>query len=312
MRRVFSRPGNESRGPWTALLAPGSVVLILFFIIPLLLVVVFSVGTINALGQPEFGHTLANFRSVFQDYNLAPLLRTILFTAVSTVVCLVLGYPVAYLAARFARRAGPLILALVVLPWLVDYLVRIYAWQSILAPAGLLAAALGHVGLGAPHLINTNWAVICGLVYGYLPLMILPIYASVSELRSEVIEAGKDLYGSAAAVFWKVTFPLTRDGVLGGCLLVALPMLGDFATAQFLGGPNSTMLGNMINDQFTDAGSQTVGSALVVALIALLVLTLVIAMLLGRRRVRMLSVMAPAARAQAEPAVPEPAAGGPA
>jgi spermidine/putrescine transport system permease protein len=135
--------------------------------------------------------------------------------------------------------------------------------------------------------------------------MILPIYAAVSELRPEVIEAGKDLYGSSAAVFWRVTFPLTRDGVLGGCLLVALPMLGDFATAQFLGGPNSTMIGNMINDQFTDAGSETVGSALVVALIALLVLTLAIAMILGRRRVRILSVMGTAGRPDPAPATPE-------
>jgi spermidine/putrescine transport system permease protein len=303
VRRTAS--ANEGRAIWTTLLAPGSAVLVLFFVIPLLLVALFSFGVVNALGQPMLGHTLANYGSVFQSYNLAPLLRTILFTAVSTVLCLLLGYPVAYLAARFAGGAGPLILALVVLPWLVDYLVRIYAWQSILTPNGLLSTALAHLGVGEPHLINTNWAVISGLVYGYLPLMILPIYAAVSELRPEVIEAGKDLYGSSAAVFWRVTFPLTRDGVLGGCLLVALPMLGDFATAQFLGGPNSTMIGNMINDQFTDAGSETVGSALVVALIALLVLTLAIAMILGRRRVRILSVMGTAGRPDPAPATPE-------
>ena len=281
--------------------APGAAVLILFFLVPLLLVGVFSFATINALGQPILGHTLANYRSVLQGYNLAPLLRTILFTAVSTVVCLILGYPVAYLAARYASRAGPFILALVILPWLVDYLVRIYAWQSLLAPAGLVPTALTHLGITAPRLVNNNPTVICGLVYGYLPLMILPIYAAVRELPGEVIDAGKDLYGSAAAVFWRVTFPLTRDGVLGGCLLVALPMLGDFATAQFLGGPNSTMLGNMINNQFTDAGSQTVGSALVVAMIALLILTLAVAMVLARRRVRLLSVVAP-------PTPPEPTA----
>jgi len=296
-----STPKGEGAGLWTALAAPGSAALTLFFIIPLLLVGVFSFGVINSLGQPIIGHTLDNYRAVFQSYNLSPLLRTMLFTAVSTVVCLVLGYPVAYLAARYARRAGPLILALVILPWLVDYLVRIYAWQSLLAPAGLLPTALAHLGITAPQIVNTSWAVICGLVYGYLPLMILPIYAAVSELPAEVIDAGKDLYGSAPAVFWRVTFPLTRDGVLGGCLLVALPMLGDFATAQFLGGPNSTMIGNMINNQFTDAGSQTVGAALVVALIALLVLTLAVAMLLARRRVRLLAVMAKAGK-------PEPVA----
>ncbi len=128
---------------------------------------------------------------------------------------MLLGYPVAYLAACIAKRAAPFILALVILPWLVDYLVRLYAWTSLLAPAGLLPTLLKHLGIAAPQLLNTNFAVICGLVYGYLPLMILPIYASASELQPEVIEAGKDLYGSPSAVFWRVTFPLTRAGVLG-------------------------------------------------------------------------------------------------
>lgn len=287
----MSQSDATGRGLWTSLLTPGGVVLVLFFLVPLVMVVVFSLGTVNALNQPQLGFSAANYSSVFQAYNLAPVIRTIWFTAVATGACLVLGYPVAYLAARYAGRLGPIIIALVVLPWLVDYLVRIYAWQSILAPSGLLPSAAAALGIGRPHLISSDGTVIVGLVYGYLPLMILPIYASVSELSSQVVEAGKDLYGSPATVFWRVTLPLTREGVLGGCLLVALPMLGDFATAQFLGGPNSTMLGNLINDQFTSGGSQTVGSAFTVALIVLLALILLLGRLAVRRGVRATAVL---------------------
>lgn len=287
----MSAEPDTGRGLWTSLLTPGGAVLILFFVAPLVLVLVFSFGTVNALNQPELGFSWDNYSQVFQSYDLAPVLRTIWFTAVATGVCLALGYPIAYLASRFAGRLGPVIIALVVLPWLVDYLVRIYAWQSILAPAGLLPSLFHALGLGRPHLISSNGTVIVGLVYGYLPLMILPIYAAVGELPTQVIEAGKDLYGAPASVFWRVTLPLTREGVLGGCLLVSLPMLGDFATVQFLGGPNSTMLGNMINNQFTNGGSQTTGAAFTIVLIMLLALVIVLSRVLTRRKVGAAAVL---------------------
>ncbi|MBS1675851.1 MAG: ABC transporter permease [Actinobacteria bacterium] len=274
-----------ARALWTGLMSPGIAVLLLFFLIPLVVVIAFSFGTVNDLNQPVLGFSTANYTAVFKPYNLAPVWRTIWFTAVATGVCLLLGYPVAYLAARFAGRLGPVIIALVVLPWLVDYLVRIYAWQSILTPNGLLPSAMDSLGLGRPNLAGNNITVIIGLVYGYLPLMILPIYAAVRDLPGQVIDAGKDLYGSPFSVFRAVTLPLTREGVLGGCLLVSLPMLGDFATAQFLGGPDSTMLGNTINQQFTGGGSQTVGAAFTVVLIALLALVLVMVRVIGRRRI---------------------------
>lgn len=277
---------NRDQRLWSAFLVPGGVVHALFFVVPLVLVAVFSFGTVGLLGQPELGFTLQNYASVFKPYNLAPLWRTIEFTATATAICLLLGYPVAYLMARYARRWAPYLLGAIVFSWLVDYLVRIYAWQSILAPQGLLPKSLDAIGITLPQVLNTNFAVVTGLVYGYLPLMILPIYAAVSELNPEVVEAGKDLYGSPRSTFFHVTLPLTRDGVVGGVMLVSLPMLGDFATAQFLGGANSTMIGNLINDQFTAAGSQTVGSAFVVVLIGLLVVTMMLISVVTKRRLR--------------------------
>jgi spermidine/putrescine transport system permease protein len=252
-------------------LALPAVYLLLLFLAPLALVVVFSFGTTDVLNQPQVGFTWTNYQEVLQSYYLPVVWRTLLYAGVTTGVCLVLGYSVAYYAVRFAGRFGPLIIAAIILPWLVDYLVRIYAWKALLAEDGLLNNVLGHVGVTI-HILHTQWAVMGGLVYSYFPLMVLPLYATLSDLDPAQIDAGKDLYGSPRLTFLHVTLPATMPGVVGGCLLVFLPALGDFATAQFLGGPSTTMIGNLITGQFLESGSQTFGSALTVTLIVVLLL----------------------------------------
>jgi spermidine/putrescine transport system permease protein len=278
-------PGSGRR-LWTGVITPGALILLALFLLPLLLLVVFSFGTVDIIGRPVFGFTGYNYSQVFQSYNLPVLWRTIGYAALATAVCLVLGYAVAYTAARFAGRWGPVLVALVVVPWLVDYLVRIYAWEQLLGDAGIINGLLGHVGVGPLQLTGTWYAVVGGLVYGYLPLMVLPIYASLGDLDPALIDAGKDLYGTPRQTFWHVTLPATRNGVIGGCLLVFLPILGDFATAQFLGGANSTMIGNIVAQQFVSTGSQTFGAALTVMIILLLIVATTIAWLLIRRRGR--------------------------
>jgi spermidine/putrescine transport system permease protein len=252
-------------------LALPAVYLLLLFLAPLALVVVFSFGTTDVLNQPQVGFTWTNYQEVLQSYYLPVVWRTLLYAGVTTGVCVVLGYSVAYYAVRFAGRFGPLIIAAIILPWLVDYLVRIYAWKALLAEDGLLNNVLGHVGVTI-HILHTQWAVMGGLVYSYFPLMVLPLYATLSDLDPAQIDAGKDLYGSPRLTFLHVTLPATMPGVVGGCLLVFLPALGDFATAQFLGGPSTTMIGNLITGQFLESGSQTFGSALTVTLIVVLLL----------------------------------------
>jgi spermidine/putrescine transport system permease protein len=280
------RSGGASTALWNALTAPGTLLLGLVFVVPVGLLVVYSFGTPDVLGRPtlELGATFRNYATVFTDYNLPVLVRTFGYALSATLICIVLGYSVAYAAARFAGKYGLLVVGLVLLPWLVNYLVRIYGWRTITADNGLLNSALEGVGLGPVTLLGTPLMVVIGLVYGYLPLMILPIYSSLGQLNPEIIDAGKDLYGGPFSTFWHVTLPSTKEGIVGGVMLVFLPTLGDFATAQFLGGPNTTMVGNIIADQFMSAGSQPFGAALTTILVVGLILAVLFSRAAGRRR----------------------------
>ena len=268
---------RRPRRIYDAFLVPGSLVQILLFVVPLGAVILFSFGTTNVVGLPKIGFTWSNYSQALQSYYIPVLLRTLLFAFATTVISLCLAYPLAYFMARFAQRWGRWVIAAIVLTWLVDYLVRIYAWTALLDDNGLINNLLGDLGLGPVHMLGTNGAVIVGLVYVYLPLMVLPLYAAVADLDPSLIEAGKDLYGTPRGTFWHVTLPSTRAGVVGGILLVFLPACGDFATAQFLGGPQSTMIGNLINEQFTNSGSITFGSALTVILLLILLAGLLLA-----------------------------------
>ena len=284
MTRRRSKGGRGLRGSLadSLFLLPGGLVMTLLFVIPLGMVVVYSFGTTDIVGLPQVGFTWVNYDQVLQSYYVPILLRTIGYAAAATVLCLLLGYPLAYFAVRFAGKWGQVLIASIVLMWLVDYLVRIYAWTALLSDNGLINDLLAAAGLGRVHMLGTAGAVIVGLAYGYFPLMVLPIYAALGELNTSVIEAGKDLYGSPRATFWRVTWPATIRGVIGGVLLVFLPALGDFATAQFLGGPQSSMIGNLINQQFNDAGSITFGAALTVVLLLLLLAGVAIALKFAR------------------------------
>jgi spermidine/putrescine transport system permease protein len=257
---------------WFAL--PGDALLLALFVAPLLVLLGISFGTTALDGSPQFGRTLANYQQALQPYFIPVFLRTAWYAGLTTAICLVLGYPLAYVATRFAGRFAPVIMLVIILTWLVDYLVRIYAWTALMNDNGLINTALGHLGLGSITMIPTTGAVIVGLVYGYFPLMVLPLYASLSELDPALIAAGKDLYGSPRQTFWHVTVPATLPGIFGGVALCFLPALGDFATAQFLGGPNQTMLGNLISTEVAGGGSETFGAALTVVLLIMLLVAL--------------------------------------
>jgi spermidine/putrescine transport system permease protein len=240
-------------------LLPGGLWLLVFFAFPLALVLAISVGTTDELGGAVYGWYPENYSRVFDPLFVPVLLRSVGYALGTVILCLVFGYPVAYYIARFGGRYKNVLIALVVLPFFVNYLVRTYAWVAILSDEGLLNGVLGGDKV---RILNTPWAVIGGLVYGYLAFMILPVYAALDRMDPALIEAGKDLYGSEWQTFVHVTWPTTFQGVLAGSVLVFLPAVGDFVSAQLLGGPNTFMVGNLIQQQFYGAEDWPFGAAL--------------------------------------------------
>jgi len=263
---------------WKLLLLPGGLWLLVLFIAPFGMVIAISFATTGFLGRRVFGWYPENYAQVIDPLYIPTMLRSIGFAFATTLLCLLIGYPVAYMIARFAGRFKNLLVVLIILPWFADYLVRIYAWFVLLGDEGLVNGALHALGFsGNPPVIflNTPTAVIGGLVYYYLPFMILPIYASLERMDPSLIEAGKDLYGTPLQTFLNVTWPATIQGVVAGAVLVGLPAVGDFATVQILGGPNTYMIGNLIQDQFTAGGFWPFGAALTIVLMAVLSILIV-------------------------------------
>ncbi len=256
---------NENRFA-ASFLVPGGLWLVVLFVVPLGFLLAISFGYTDDLGEAIYGTSLDNYSRVF-DPDLVPVLvRSVGFALATVVLCLLIGYPVAYYIAIFGGRWKNVLLALVVLPFFVNYLVRTYAWIAMLGDDGLVNGLLG----GDLRFLNTPYAVIGGLVYGFLAFMILPIYGSLDRMDPSLIEAGKDLYGSPWQTFRHVTLPHTRQGVLAGSVLVFLPAVGDFVAASLLGGPDEVMIGNLIQQQFQASDNWPFGAALTVVLMLFL------------------------------------------
>jgi len=258
---------------WSSFLFPGIAWLAVLFLVPLGLVVAMSFGTTNVIGQPVYSFHPGNYAQVFQPVFLPILERSVVYALLATAICFALGYAVAYTVAMFGGKYRNLIILFVILPWFVDYLVRIYAWVELLAQGGLISRALQSVGVGGKlgvQLLGGTPAVILGLVYNFLPFMILPVYVAIEQMDRGLIEAGKDLYGSPRQTFFRVTLPATLQGVATGCVLVFLSAAGDFVTAQLLGGPGNYMIGNLISDETTGLASLPLGAGLTVVLMLLM------------------------------------------
>ena len=253
---------------------PGAAWLFLLFLVPLGITLAISFGATDELGNALYAWQPENYDRVFDPIFGPVLLRSVLYALGTAALCLLIGYPVAYYIARFGGRFKYVLIALVVLPFLVNYLIRIYAWTAILSDEGLLNGVLEDAGLieSAIRFLNTPYSVIGGLVYGYMAFMILPVYAALDRMDSSLIEAGKDLYANGWQTFRHVTWPATFQGVLAGCVLVFLPAVGDFISAQLLGGPDTYMVGNLIQQQFLEARNYPFGAALTTVLMGFLLI----------------------------------------
>jgi spermidine/putrescine transport system permease protein len=267
---------------WRRFLVPGALWLAFFFAVPFGIAIAISFGQAAEFGGVIYGWNPENYADALDPLFAPILLRSVGYAAATAFLCLAIGYPVAYTIARYGGRWKNALIALVLLPFLINYLVRTYAWVALLSDEGLLSRVAGEP-LGV---INTPVAVIGGLVYGYLGFMILPIYASLERMDPALIEAGKDLYGTPRQTFRHVTWPQTLPGVTAGALLVFLPAVGDFVSAQLLGGPDTYMIGNLIQQQFYGADNWPFGAALTVVLMAFLMLFVILFLRGGRAEER--------------------------
>jgi spermidine/putrescine transport system permease protein len=258
---------------WAAgnlLLLPTSVWFLILLVIPTLLVVAYSLGQRGLIVPVKFswGNLVwSNYHTALNPVFLPIFWRSIWYAAVSTIACVLLGFPLAYWIARFGGRLRNVYLVLVIIPFLTSYLIRMYAWQFILQRDGLLNRLLGDIGLGRNHVfLNTNFAVILGLTYGFLPFMILPLYASIERMDKSLVEASYDLGHGKVSTLFRVIIPTVSPGLIAGVLLVFIPAVGDFVTPELLGGVKTQMLGNTIYDQFTSGNNWPLGSAMSVLL----------------------------------------------
>lgn len=262
--------------PW--LLLPALAWLLAFFFLPLLMTLAVSFATRGPYGGVAWTWTLANYATVLDPLYVKVFARSLLFAAATTAVCLILGFPLAYSMARAPARWQPVWLLLVVLPFWSNFLVRTYAWIFILRTEGLMNTLLMEAGLiSRPiELLYTDWAVLIGLGYGYLPFMVLPLYAAIERVDRSLVEAAWDLYATPWAVFRRIVWPLARPGVIAGCVLVFIPSLGAYITPDLLGGGRTLVVGTLIQHEYLIVRDWPVGSAVSFVLMGLVMVGLLL------------------------------------
>ena len=279
------------------LLAPTWLVLGGLLLLPLAVLVAISFHQPDDVGNaapvtnwPTYFHSgdwLANYTQSLHAVYLRIAARSLWLAVATTILCLLIGYPVAYkIALTASENQKNLLLALAVIPFWTSFLIRISAWRLILQDQGVLNVALMHLHLiHTPFkLMDTPWAVMIGLVYGELPFMILPLYASLEKLDRTLLEASADLGASARQTFWRVTLPLSLPGVVAGCVLVFIPGIGQFIVSDLLGGSRTMLIGNLIQNEYTSGRDKPLGAAVALELTAAVLAMLIAYAIVAKQR----------------------------
>lgn len=255
---------------------PSYIYLVFFFAIPLVLVFVYSFASRSSTGRTLLQDwNLDSYKRLFTPLVLEIFTRSLVLALVSTVLCLIISYPFAYYIATRSPRVRNVLLILVMIPFWSNFLVRTYAWKVILGNEGIISQVSQLLGGDPVSILFTNTAVLIGLVYGFLPFMVLPLYAAIERLDWSLVEAARDLYASGWTAFRKVTLPLSMPGVVAGSILVFIPALGAYVTPAILGGARTTLLGDYIVSQFLTARNWPFGSALSFAVMFVMLLATV-------------------------------------
>ena len=275
---------HRSLAPW-ALLAPGVLWLLIFFVVPLGYLAYQSLQS-GVFPNYEFDWAFSNYTEAISE-NAEQLIRSFVYAGIATLAALLIAYPLAYWIAFKTGRWKNVFLVLVIAPFFVTYLIRTIAWQTILSDEGPVVDLLKTVGLVAEdgRLLATTLAVVAGITYNFLPFMVLPIYVSLEQMDRRLVEAAGDLYSSPVQSFLRVTLPLSMPGVVAGTLLTFIPASGDFINAELLGGPNQQMIGNVIQSKFLALVDYPSAAALSFVLMAIiLVIVAIYARAVGSER----------------------------
>ena len=244
---------------------PYGIWMAIFIVVPMILVVIF------AFTDKSGRFTLENIAAVGQYSNV--FLRSIWLGASATGICLLVGYPLAYIISRTGARVQSVLVMLVMLPMWMNFLLRTYAWMTLLEDNGIINTALATLGLPKLHMINTSGAVVLGMVYNYIPYMILPLYSALAKMDHSVIEAAQDLGANQRRVFTKVIFPLSMPGVISGITMVFVPAVSTFIISKMLGGGSNLLIGDLIDMQFLgSAYNPNLGSAISLVLMVLILI----------------------------------------
>lgn len=257
------------------LLLPGTFWLIVFFLLPLAIIVVYSFAQRSSTGDIDWTFSLQNYARLFSDpLFLSIFWRSFSIAIATTIICLLIAYPLALFIVRQNQRWRSALIFAVMIPFWTNFLVRIYAWRFLLNNQGPIDALLGMIGIENAALLYNTPAVLLGLVYGELPFMVLPLYAALERFDWTLLEAAEDLYASRFRAFTRVMLPLTMPGITAGSVLVFVPTVGSFVVPELLGGSKVAMLGNQLDRQFKAAQNAPFGSAIAIVFMAILTLAI--------------------------------------
>jgi spermidine/putrescine transport system permease protein len=256
------------------MLSPSTVWLVAFFLLPLVMVLLVSLGKRGSMGGVDYQWNLDNYIRFIDRIYLKIFMRSVRIAIANTLLCLFFGYPLAYFIARRPKRWRNVLILLVMIPFWTNFLVRTYAWMVILRDKGLINSLLMQAGVitkPLPLLYNQN-AVVLGLFYGYLPFMVLPLYASIEKLDFSLVEAAQDLGANAWTAFRRIVLPLTMPGIVAGAIITFIPSVGAYVTPDLLGGAKAMMIGNLLQQQFLEVRDWPFGSAVGIILMVTVLL----------------------------------------
>lgn len=255
---------------------------ILFIVFPLTLILLYSLNANKDI--VNFSLTLNNYSKFFEPLYLKILFVSLGVAAISTLMCLLIGYPIAYIISQFNEKIRNNLIMVFIIPMWMNFLLRTYAWLTLLGRNGLINKALGLIGLGPFNLMYNMKAVAIGMIYNFLPFMVLPIYTVLLKIDKRLIEAAKDLGCNSFMVFLKVIFPLSLPGIYTGITMVFIPAISTFVIPNLLGGNNFYLIGNLIEKQFTFTGDWGFGSAISIVLIVIMIIFMVLPGLLKKNK----------------------------